>query len=134
MPGENLDFSVMLPYLKNGTIVVLHDLIFGYRRQKIFGCATPLLLSAVVSEEKFLNYESKKYYPNIGAFRVDEQTRQNIENVFLALMLRWDYIPNKNEIDIYRAFYNKHYPANLVEIFDKAVIHNIKYKERFPSK
>ena len=123
-PGELLDFPVMLPYLKNNAIVVLHDISLNQRNRPIHtpdAHATNLLFSNVVAEEKFLNYEAGRTYPNIGAFRINEQTMANIENVFLALMLTWHYLPNDNEIKIYRDFYNKHYPAKLVEIFDEAV-------------
>ena len=130
MPGELLDFPVMSPYLKDGAVVILHDLTFTYYR-KVFACATPALFCAVISKEKFLNYEQpKNTYPNIGAFRVDEQTRRHIGNIFLALMLRWDYVPSENEVNIYHDFYNKRYSTNFVEIFDSAVKYNRDYKAR----
>lgn len=124
-PGELLDFLVMLPYLKDGAIVVLHDVALNQRNivkyHKPDAHATGLLFSAVVSEEKFLNYEPTGKYPNIAAFKISEQTSNNIENVFLALMLTWHYLPKDNEVAIYRNFYNRYYPAKLVEIFDETV-------------
>lgn len=123
-PGELLDFLVMLPYLKDNAIVVLHDVALNQRNLSYHtpdAHATGLLFSAVVAEEKFLNYEPEGNYPNIGAFRVNEQTYNNIENVFLALMLTWHYLPKDDEITIYRDFYNKYYPAKLVNIFDETV-------------
>ncbi|MBQ3451133.1 MAG: class I SAM-dependent methyltransferase, partial [Selenomonadaceae bacterium] len=114
-PGELLDFPVMLPYLKNGTVVVLHDVSLNQRNHKLHtpdAHATGLLLSAVTAPEKFLNStEANAFkYPNIGAFRVDESTRAHIDNVFLALMLTWHYLPKDDEVKIYREFYQKHYP------------------------
>lgn len=123
-PGELLDFLVMLPYLKDNAIVVLHDVALNQRNLSYHtpdAHATGLLFSAVVAEEKFLNYEPEGNYPNIGAFRVNEQTYNNIENVFLALMLTWNYLPKDDEITIYRNFYNRYYPAKLVKIFDETV-------------
>lgn len=128
-PGELLDFPVMLPYLKDGAVVVLHDVALNQRNNPIHtpdAHATGLLLSAVTAPEKFLNFTTEdknnpNRYPNIGAFRVDESTRAHIENVFMALMLTWHYLPKDDEINIYRDFYTKHYPAELVEIFDETV-------------
>ncbi|MBQ6296454.1 MAG: class I SAM-dependent methyltransferase [Selenomonadaceae bacterium] len=123
-PGELLDFLVMLPYLKDSAIVVLHDVALNQLNNKYHkpdAHATGLLFSAVVAEEKFLNYEPTGKYPNIGAFRISKQTYDNIENVFLALMLTWHYLPEDDEITIYRNFYNRYYPAKLVEIFDETV-------------
>lgn len=128
-PGELLDFPVMLPYLKDGAIVVLHDVVLNQRNlsyHKPDAHATGLLLSTVVAPEKFLNsVKADKnqpfQYPNIGAFKVDESTRSHIENVFMALMLTWHYLPQDDEIKIYRDFYAKHYSAELLTIFDEAV-------------
>jgi len=123
-PGELLDFLVMLPYLKDNAIVVLHDVALNQRNNRLHkpdAHATGLLFSAVVAEEKFLNYKSMGKYPNIGAFRINKQTRSNIKNIFLALMLTWHYLPKDDEVTIYRNFYNRYYPAKLVEIFDETV-------------
>lgn len=130
-PGELFDFPVMLPYLKDGAIVVLHDVSLNQRNMKIHAPdahATGLLFSAVTSPEKFLNSESADNlpfrYPNIAAFKVNEQTRKHIENVFLALMLTWHYLPKDDEVNIYREFYTTHYPADLITIFDETVRFN----------
>lgn len=128
-PGELLDFPVMLPYLKDGTIVVLHDVSLNQRNHHFHkgdAHATGLLLSAVTAGEKFLNLEretEKRHdrYPNIAAFTINEHTREYIENVFLALTLTWHYLPADNEVAIYREFYEKHYPAEVVDIFNETV-------------
>ena len=125
-PGELLDFPVMLPYIKDGSVVVLHDIVLNQANlswHKPDAHATGLLLSAVTAHEKFLNSQAANTfnYPNIGAFRIDESTRANIENVFLALMLTWNYLPKDDEVKIYREFYQKHYPEELLTIFDEAV-------------
>ena len=125
-PGELLDFPVMLPYLKDNAIVVLHDVSLNQRNlnyHKPDAHATGLLLSAVSAPEKFLNSTSVSAfnYPNIGAFRVDESTRAYIDNVFMALMLTWHYLPKDEEVKIYHEFYQKHYPEELVTIFDETV-------------
>ncbi|MBR4152973.1 MAG: class I SAM-dependent methyltransferase [Selenomonadaceae bacterium] len=125
-PGELLDFPVMLPYLKDNAIVVLHDVSLNQRNDPHHtpdSYATCLLLSAVTAPEKFLNSPKTDTfsYPNIGAFRVDESTRAHIDNVFMALMLTWHYLPKDDEVKIYREFYQKHYPEELVTIFDETV-------------
>ena len=120
-----MDFPVILPYLKDGAIVVLHDVCLNQITvgwEQAF--ATGTLLSAVTSEEKFLNSDSADkpfLYPNIAAFRINEHTRRYIENVFLALMINWYYIPPNKELEIYRDFYEKHYSAHLVTIFNEAI-------------
>ena len=136
-PGELLDFPIMLPYLRDNAVVVLHDISLNQMNHPLHtpnAHATGLLFSAVVAKEKFLNCDPvSKKYPNIGAFSVDEQTREHIENVFMALTLTWHYLPKEEEINIYREFYAKHYPAELVEIFDETVKmnrNNIAFKDK----
>ena len=128
-PGELLDFLVMLPYLKEGAIVVLHDVSLNQLNDpfhKSDAHATGLLFSSVYAKEKFLNFKPKTRwvpysYPNIAAFTVNYMTRENVENVFLALMLTWHYLPSIEELNIYRQFYKKHYPADMLSLFDEAV-------------
>lgn len=130
LPGEALDVLAMLPYLKDGAIVVLHDVALNqYKHQTNWrdACATGAVFSTVTGE-KFLNFvpldaagNVRSFYPNIGMFQVNEQTRANIENVFLLLTLNWHYVPSGAEIKIYREFYRKHYPKELVDIFNEIV-------------
>ena len=125
LPGEVLDFLAMLPYLKDGAIVVLHDMALNqYKRQSGWAdaCATGLLFSAVVAE-KILNFDEQTLfrYPNIAALRINEQTLKNIENVFLSLILDWKYLPSEEQLLVYRKLYQKLYPAELCEIFQEAV-------------
>ena len=132
-PGELLDFPVMLPYLKEGAIVVVHDISLNqlnYPFHKSDAHATGLLFSAVYAKEKYLNFKEDTKampfnYPNIGAFRVDHATREHIENVFLAMMLTWHYLPSVEELTIYHQFYKKHYPAEIIGLFDEAIKMNL---------
>lgn len=123
MPGEGLDFLAVLPYLKIGSVVVLHDVSENHRvvtQEKQH--ATTVLFSAVTAE-KFLNFDEQTLYryPNIGAFQINGQTIENIENVFLTMILRWVYLPPENEIVTYRRHYKRFYSAELCEIFQEAI-------------
>lgn len=130
MPGEGMDFLTMLPYLKDGAIVVLHDVALHQSNlNSQNNCATGVLFSAVTAD-KFINFvpDSKNFkysYPNIAAFQINEQTRANIENVFLTMILRWSYLPSQGEINLYRAHYQRHYPPELCSIFNEAVKMNL---------
>ena len=129
MPGEGLDFLAVLPYLTPDAVVVLHDVTFNQTSVKnVNGHATTALFSAVTAE-KFLNFlpdnNSKFVYPNIAAFKVNEHTRSNIENIFLTMTLRWAYLPSKGEINLYRTHYQRHYPKELCAIFNEAIKMNL---------
>jgi len=98
LPGELFDFLVGLPYLKDGAIVVLHDVgmnISGFRcYEDAFSIeiATKVLFD-VVSGKKYQieNWEYKPYgIPNIAAFEITNDTRTNVMDVISALSLTWE--------------------------------------------
>lgn len=130
VPGEGLDFLAMLPYLKNDAVVVLHDVALNHFNRTIewhYAYATGIVFSAVTAE-KFLNFQPDDEtfrYPNIAAFKVNEQTREHIDNLFLSMILTWDYLPTEEELIIYRNHYRRFYPAELCEIFQEAIDMNV---------
>lgn len=122
LPGEILDFITLLPYLKDGCIVVLHDISYGLISDLTQGYATSVLFSAVTAE-KYLNYDKRQKgrYPNIGAFRVSDETRRNAGNLFLSLIITWSYLPDMKQLKEYRKAVREHYSEEMLEIFDNAV-------------
>ena len=120
LPGELLDFLGFLPYLSEGTVVVLHDVCLNHMSDNIAGFATQVLLD-VVSGEKIFDVSMENGYSNIGAFIVNENTRKNIQDVFRALLISWRYIPDQEQLSIYREEYKKHYTNWQVEVFDRAI-------------
>lgn len=120
LPGEVLDFISIFPYLAKDAIVVLHDIVLQYRysanHKKHF--ATSILFQSVVAD-KFLNNEEK--YPNIAAFRLNEDTPKYILNLFLALMVPWVYIPNEHQLEAFEKLIEQHYSAECLKIFRQAL-------------
>ena len=91
---------------------------------------TDSLFSSVVAD-KILNflpnddnvYKSK--YANIAAFQINSQTMKNIYNVFLALTLRWAYLPSNDQFNEYANFLQKNYSQDLYSIFIEAAKMNV---------
>ena len=145
LPGEMLDFLVIFPFLSKGAVVCLHDIaLTQYNVYAESSYCTTMLLSAV-SGDKMINMkslENDEYsYPNIGAFRITDETKLNLANLFIALTLRWQYFPSGWEIDNYCKMIRRYYDKQLCRMFDKAVkmnarrIINSKFQElcTFPS-
>ena len=121
LPGEVLDFLTVLPYLKDNAVVVLHDVSWNQVSYKdIHQHATGALFSAVVAD-KFLNFISNDpnalRYPNIAAFQINSDTMKYIENVFLALIIRWRYVPEDKYLSGYYNKFVEYYPVKLTELF-----------------
>lgn len=123
LPGEVLDFPVLLPYLAENAIVVLHDIAYHQYSVKE-GMATQVLLDVVTGTKIVpmgLDKTQPTKMPNIGAVRVNNNTKEYIDAVFHAMVLPWYYMPEEKEIKAYRDFYRRYYDEKLVEIFDTAV-------------
>ncbi len=134
LPGEVLDFITLLPILKNGAIVVLHDIRLNQMRNRE-AVATGVVFSNSVGE-KYLSWDSTSadHYPNIGAVVINDDTRKNICNMFLSLLLTWSYLPNEKQIAGYRSVIEKFYDKALVDIFDVAITLNKHTYEKNKSK
>lgn len=124
LPGELLDFLVALPYLKDGAIVVMHDIWLNHWApyNDMNAQATRVLLSAASGERLVSSSASSDL--NIGAFIVSEDTRKYVENIFHALALSWIYIPDDNYLALCRECYARYYKEELVKLFDLAVEKN----------
>ncbi len=125
LPGEMLDFLVIFPFLSKGAVVCLHDIALSqYKVYAEHSYCTAILLSAV-SGDKMINLkdlEDDDYsYPNVGAFRITDETKLNLANLFIALTLRWQYFPSGWEMDNYYKMICRYYNKQLCMMFDKAV-------------
>lgn len=124
LPGEILDFLACLPYLKEGAVVVLHDII-SYHNGVSTAFATQLLLDTVKANKLVgVDPDYMFTYPNIGAFTITKDTVKHIEDVFSALMITWGYCPADEQLKLYRDFYRTYYNEECIHIFDLAVKFN----------
>ncbi len=135
VPGEILDIITLLPYLKMGSVLVLHDIALNLHTDAVRGMATGIVFSSMCGE-KYLNYddERKADYPNIGAIVINEYTLKNVENIFLSLFASWKYYPSDKDMKNYRQCINNKYSKELVDLFEKAALlqkRKISFKQRF---
>ncbi|WP_294158797.1 class I SAM-dependent methyltransferase [uncultured Selenomonas sp.] len=132
LPGEVLDFLTLLPYLRDGAVVVLHDLVNNFRSQNRkrtrysdAATATKYLFDSVVAETKYFQEDptaqQRGGFPNIGAFRVSQDTRENIATVVSALSHTWLMLPSEEQLRIYRAAIIKMLDEEAAWLFDSVV-------------
>lgn len=120
MPGELLDFLAFYPLLKQGAVVVLHDIALNHFHNQPTQIATKILFD-MIAAEKLYGIDDDDTLLNIGAFMITADTNKYIDSVFSALTLTWHYQLQKEELSLYRNFYCKHYSADYLELFDLAV-------------
>lgn len=120
LPGEILDYLVLLPYLSKEAIVVLHDVVLEHNNSKDDRSSfVNQLLFSVVNAKKFINITDK--YPNIAAFLVEKETKESVADVCSALTIPWSYMPKERALIVYDEFVKKHYPESIYCIFEHAV-------------
>lgn len=133
MPGEILTFLAALPQLKDGCIVVLHDIHLNmkkinnskYDNYSVSAYCTGLLFGSVSSNKKWCL--KSKLIPNIGAFVVDETTRNNIKDIFHVLCTAWRVYPSKLDIEAYCKFIQNNYPSECSDLFGTCMKLQSKY-------
>lgn len=125
MPGEFLDFLICLPYLQEGCIVILHDVIENHITCRNHEIATKLLFDFVHGNKWYMgNHENEigeREFPNIAGFEVDGQTRKNIFGIFSGLTISWEYMPPDEELNRYLEVIEKHYPREYYEWSESVV-------------
>lgn len=123
MPGELLTFLTALPQLKNGCIVILHDIHLNilrvsgdnFREGDIAAHCTGLLFGGVSSSKKW-SLKSNSI-SNIGAFVVDDLTRNNIKDIFRILCSAWAIFPSELELTDYFNYIYDNYPIECYNLF-----------------
>lgn len=127
-PGEMLDFLMVLPFLKNEAIIVLHDAFFLYAGRKVEKTKKHTSNNQILCYARgnliLPNYGDKVFFRNIGAIKLSPQQKQYYYQYFLALGIQWEYMPEKKDLKIMRDFFMKYYGEKYVEVFDDAVEKN----------
>lgn len=114
LPGELLDFLCILPYLRDGAIVVMHDITLNFDGNRD-AFATKIILDSAFGE-KYYNYSDKVL--NIAALKINEDTRRYAANLFSAFSITWTDFPSDLELEHYRKNYEKYYDEECIELFD----------------
>lgn len=123
MPGEILDFLTIFPYLAPNACIVLHDIAYNHYFSGPFGYATQVLFSSVFADKIIMKDEGRgNGYPNIGAFVINDRTRESIVNVFNSLVITWISLLSTNQKKLYRDFFYSHYGEECAQLFDNVDI------------
>ena len=125
LPGEMLDFLSLLPYLKDGCVVVLHDVGLNFFRKdrsqySDYAYGNKVIFNTVHAEMKYLP-ALQRHYGNIAAFEVDKWTRMHVVDCFNSLTMTWISVPPDEQLAMYRAWYTLHYNEECLWLFDEAV-------------
>lgn len=140
MPGEVLTFLAVLPQLKDGCVVILHDVHLNMKKfnNNIFtkyanyAYCTGLLFGCVSSKSKWTLKED--FITNIGAFIVDDTTRDNVKDIFHVLCTAWRSFPSDLNVNAYYEFIEKNYSSDCNKLFKTCMKLQEKYFENEKNK
>lgn len=151
LPGELLDFLLVLPYVAENCLFILHDvnhmILNNFSRDpseiNLSICCCRLLMNVVradkISPKKlqpsFFNEETVKFQlrgladtrlPNIGAFVVNQDTRDHLalEDVFNCLLMAWGHFISYRDMVEISQMLRRHYPEKMAGIFEMAYNYN----------
>jgi predicted O-methyltransferase YrrM len=127
-PGEILDILMILPFLSDNAIVVFHDTNLhtanknGKPYCKITGEFINNLLISTLYGKKILqgNFDRSKsncYFSNIAAVQLTKESKERIFEFFNLLTLRWNYMPEKVELQKLAIFFEKYYGSYFTNYF-----------------
>ena len=108
-PGEILDFIMVLPFLNEEALVVIHDIgsqIVISNITKIRAEWAPYLIFNIIRGKKFLPSGNRILTHDIGAIKLEKNQKNFIHDYFRALGGEWQYFPKNEHIEIVRNFIN----------------------------
>ena len=138
-PGEIINLIEILPFLNEGAIVVLHDIIWHLDGTENFKevkfTPTQIYLMSSLYGQKIYITNSKQGFENIGAVKLYPNQEEHYKDYFLLLMSFWEEMPTDSQIKDLRKFIKKYYVNKIyLDIFDSAVEKNRKYINNFRAK
>ena len=138
-PGELINIIEILPFLNEGALVVLHDIIWhldgtdNFKEVK-FTPTQIYLMSSLYGQKIYIN-NKKSGFENIGCVKLYPNQEEHYKDYFLLLMSFWEEMPTETQINDLRIFIKKYYVKDVyLNIFNAAVEKNRKYIDKFKNK
>lgn len=118
-PWETLNFLCVLPFMRNDSFTVLHDISIFANPDDRYALACRYLFASVVSDEKITPAPDDEdvRFANIGAFKVSEITRQYVNNLFETLIIPWNIQINDTDLDGISRIISRHYTPEQYKFF-----------------
>jgi len=123
LPGEILDFLMVLPYLAPGAVVVIHDIALQTVAPL---CHSNILLFQALRGDHVLPDATDREgfpFPNIGAVCLAHE--QAVVDLFRLLALPWQhYMPTAHDLSAVRSLFARHYAPEMLALYDCACAAN----------
>lgn len=120
MPGELLDFLICYPFLEDGCIIVLHDMINNLLSCNDGSISTKLLFNVVSGNKWYMKEADPDTFglSNISAFELAKDQKDFIDDLFLTLSCTWSYSLGK-DAEKYKEVIGKNYGEEYAKYFER---------------
>jgi hypothetical protein len=120
-PGEIINLIEVLPFLKDNSVIVMHDIIYHIQKKKNFFPSNIYLFPLIFGDKILI----KKKISNIGAVFLYNNQSNHYLDYFLLLLSPWQYMPNKKYINELYNFIKKYYKNDIyLQIFNESIKYN----------
>ncbi len=130
-PGAILDYLMILPYLTDDAIVLVHDIgwyTYDYP-ENVLHIANSILLSTIKGikliqgnyDKEDENRGRRTYISNIGGVKLSSESKNSIYDIINLLTIKWETILTEKEeqeiIEVFKKHYNEYYVNKIIDIF-----------------
>ena len=138
-PGEILDFLIVLPFLSEEAIIIMHDIAnqitaprkyrgwLGKRNEW-----APYTIFNSIRGKIYLPSGKNLLSHDIGARKLDINQKQYYHDYFRILGGQWQYFPKENYIKEMSRYFEKYYDNDCMNIFKEAINFNRKFVKENP--
>jgi hypothetical protein len=138
-PGEILDFLIVLPFLNEEAIVVMHDIAnqitVPSKSQEWIGKRNewaPYIIFNSIRGKIYLPSGNNILTHDIGAKKLDINQKKYYIDYFRVLGGQWQYFPKEKYIKDMNKYFKKYYDRNCLTIFNEAINFNKKFVKDNP--
>ena len=136
-PGEILDFIIVLPFLSEEAVIVMHDIAnqitiakhsrgwMGKRNEW-----APYIIFNSIRGKIFLPSGKNLLTHDIGAKKLDINQKLYFHDYFRLLGGQWQYFPKENYIKQMYEYFKKYYDNDCLIIFNETVNFNRKFVKK----
>lgn len=107
LPGELLDFLVVLPFMRANGVIAMHDTML-HILQKDSSYSNRILMDVCVGDKIYPPQDTLSD-ANISAFQINPDTYKYVGDVFAALGMRWAFPIDDHQFYIYYNYFLRYY-------------------------
>lgn len=121
-----------MPYMADGGIVVLHDVIDAHQNILDTEIATSHLFSTVHTKKWYMAEPGMELFDfsNIAAFEVNQECRESATDIMFGLSVPWAYTFSREESQAYASKIRENYSNSLAKMMDDIFGLQSRYQEK----